>query len=337
MESRVRHGRGVATTGRSSVFHRWYDLTRQLTERLVAHPSVTGTIGEVTFAALLRDVLRELPWFREHPDHLRLDPIPGDALGRQNVVALVRGRGRRTVALAGHYDVVGTANYGVLEPWACRPEELRLRLIDDLRAHGRSDADVLALRDLESGDFVPGRGALDMKSGLAAGIAVLHHLASHPDELDGNLLFVATPDEENRSAGMRHLARRLTPLATTWGVECIAAINLDATGDTTDGTQGQVAYVGSVGKLLVSAYVAGRDTHAGYPFDGINANFLAAAITTAIECNPELADSTDGVPVPPPVTLKQGDLKVGYDVTTPHASWCCYNVLTHGRSPEDMT
>ena len=31
----------------------------------------------------------------------------------------------------------------------------------------------LALADLKSGDFLPGRGLLDMKSGLAAGLAAM--------------------------------------------------------------------------------------------------------------------------------------------------------------------
>ena len=310
----------------------WYEETRRLTLQLMAHASVTNTPGEVTCAALLRDVLAATPYFQAHPEHLRVEPIPGDTLGRANVVALVKGKGSRTVVLAGHYDVVSTANYGELEPWAFTPDLLLPRLLDDLRAHGRSEGDRRALRDLESGLFLPGRGALDMKSGLAAGIAVLRRFAAESeseDGVEGNLLFIATPDEEDRSCGMRHAALRLPALAAEWRLSLEAAINLDSSGDLTDGTQGQVLYLGSVGKLLVSVFVAGRDTHAGYPFDGINANYLVARVTSALECNADLADFAEGEAAPPPTSLKQGDLKVGYDVTTPAAAWGCYNFLTH--------
>lgn len=309
----------------------WFDETRALTLSLVRHASVTNTLGEVTFAALLRDVLAKEPYFSAHPELLRVETIPDDPLQRANVFALVRGEGPRTIVLCGHYDVVSTANYGALEPWACLPEELLPRLIEDLRENGRSEADARALHDLESGDFLPGRGALDMKCGLAAGIAVLRRFAADPSR-SGNLLFVATPDEEDRSVGMRSAAQRLAPIASAWGLSLDAAINLDASGDLTDGRDGQVVYLGSVGKLLVSVFVVGRDTHAGYPFDGINPNYLASEVTRAIECNADLADFADGELAPAPTTLKQLDLKVGYDVTTPVAAWACYNVLTH-RAP----
>ena len=318
----------------SALVTAWHDETRDITLHLVGETSVTNTLGEVTFAAVLRDLLARVSYFQRHPEHLHVEPIPHDPLGRFNVIALVRGEGPRAVVLAGHYDVVSTSNYGELEPWACRPTELLPRLIDDLQRNGRTESDTRALRDLKSGDFLPGRGALDMKSGLAAGIAVLRRFADEGDSRRGNLIFVATPDEEDRSAGMRAAAPRLAVLAQAWGLSIEAAINLDATGDLTDGSQGQVVYMGSVGKLLVSLFVAGRDTHAGYPFDGINANYLAARVTSAIECNAELADSAEGEAAPPPTTLKQMDLKVGYDVTTPAAAWACYNLLTHRISAE---
>ena len=308
--------------------HSWFETTRQLTLQLVGHSSVTGTLGEATGAAFIRDLIAKTPYFQRHPEHLRVEPVPGDALGRSNVVALVRGSGSRAVVLAGHFDVVSTANYGMLEPWACAPLALLPRLIADLRQRTGSGADARALADLESGDFLPGRGALDMKSGLAAGIAVLQRFAAG-ESRQGRLIFVATPDEEDRSVGMRAIAPRLPQLAAGWGLTIEAAVNLDATGDLTDGTEGQVVYFGSVGKLLVSTLVVGRDTHAGYPFDGINANYLASCITTAIDCNADLADVAEGEAAPPPSTLKQGDLKVGYDVTTPVSAWACYNVLTH--------
>ena len=144
---------------------------------------------------------------------------------------------------------------------------------------------ALALNDLESGDYLPGRGLLDMKAGLAAGIAVLE---AH--EGDGNLLLVATPDEEDRSAGMRAAAPQIEALAAEQGLDITLAINLDSIADDGDGSFGRSIAFGSIGKLLLTAFVVGREAHACYPFQGINANYLAGALLDRFECAPELAE-----------------------------------------------
>jgi arginine utilization protein RocB len=308
--------------------HRWFSQVHDLTLALVRIPSVTGTPDELAFAQHFYELLAAHPYFQAHPELLRIERAPDDPHGRSNVFALVRGAGPETIVLAGHYDVVSVANYGDLTPWAYDPQGLLPRLIAELAA---GDADRQALEDLKSGAFMPGRGALDMKSGLAAGIAVLQRFAEQPARA-GNLLLIATPDEEATSQGMRAAAARLPALAAEWGLELLAAINLDSAADPGDGRDGQAIFLGSVGKLLPSVYVVGRDTHAGAPFDGVGANLLAAEITRRIECNPDLVDLAGGAATPPPVSLKQSDLKLHYDVTTPAAAWCYYNMLTHSWS-----
>jgi arginine utilization protein RocB len=310
----------------------WLARVRELTLALVRFPSVTGTPGEAAFARYLHDLLAGLPYFQAHPADLRAERATGDPLGRSNVFALARGAGPRTVILAGHYDVVSAANYGNLAPHAFDPEALLPRLLAELEATG---SDQLALADLKSGVFMPGRGALDMKSGLAVGIAVLERFAASP-EREGNVLLLATPDEEETSEGMRAAAARLPELAREWDLDLVAAINLDSTSDRGDGHDGRAIFMGSVGKLLPSVYVVGRDTHAGAPFDGVSATRIAAEITGRIECSPDLADMAGGEAAPPPVCLKHGDLKQGYDVTTPAAVWCYYNQLTHSWPPSEV-
>jgi arginine utilization protein RocB len=313
----------------------WFATVRALTLALVRVPSVTGTPGEVAFADHLAALLAAQPYFVAHPDHLRLVPVPGDPNGRRNVVALVRGVGAETVVLTGHYDVVSTANYGELEPWACDPDALLPRLRAALAAARPASADALALADLESGTYLPGRGALDMKSGLAVGGAVLHRFAATP-HAPGNLLFLASPDEEVDSQGIRGAVAALPALAAEWGLSLVAAINLDAVADSGDGAAGQAAYLGSVGKLLPSVYVVGREAHAGSPFAGVSAALLAAEVTRRVEGNGDLSDDTAGELAPPPVTLAMRDLKAQYDVTTPTSVWCLYNVLTHGWSAAEV-
>ena len=296
---------------------------------LVQAASVTNTAGEVAFPDTLLRVLGRLPYFQANPQDLWAEPIENDPHGRRNVYALVRGSGPATVVLTGHYDVVSVANYGPHADVAFDPDALLPRLTEDLRVNARSEAEHRALADLESGEFLPGRGMLDMKSGLAAGMVALADFAAQ-DTRTGNLLFLAVPDEEVSSHGARWAAPQLPALAAREGLDLRLVLNLDATGDNGDGSAGRAVYVGTVGKLLVSAFVVGVDTHAGYALDGVNVNFLASELTRAFEFNPDLTDHSGGLTGTPPTLLKQQDLKTYYDVTTPARAWVCVNALTHG-------
>lgn len=302
---------------------------RDLTLRLVQAASVTNSAGEVEFPETLLGVLREWPYFQANPGDLWVETIENDPHGRRNVYALVRGKGSKGVVLTGHYDVVSVANYGPHQAHAFDPEALLPRLIEDLRVNARSEAEHRALADLESGDFLPGRGVLDMKSGLAAGLKVLSDFAAQP-EREGNLMFLAVADEEVSSHGARWAAPNLLSLAEREGLNWELVINLDATGDNGDGSAGQAVYTGTAGKLLLSAFVVGVDTHAGYALDGVNVNFLASDLAHRLEWAADLTDRTGGLTGTPPTLLKQTDLKTYYDVTTPARAWLCLNVLTQG-------
>jgi len=312
----------------------WYEQTRSYALRLTRFFSQTDTQGETDFGAYLKDLLAEIPYYKENPGDLRLVQTLSDPIERFVLFALVRGRGAQTIIFTGHYDVVGIENYGELEEWACDPESLLPKLIsllkkEDQISPGLSPNDRLALDDLTSGQFLPGRGLLDMKCGLAAGISVLQRFSQLPvGERPVSLLFIAVPDEEIASNGARTAGALLPDLAREWNLDFTAAINLDASDDHGDGSRGQTVYLGSVGKLLPSVYLVGRETHAGSPFSGINANLLAAELTRRIECNPELGDSLEGMYAAPPTCLKQADTKTHYDVTTPTHTWCYYNWLT---------
>ena len=72
----------------------WSQVVRALTLALVRLPSVTGTPGEVRFTQELHTILAAHPYFRDHPQHVWHERIPTDPHNRENVYALVRGRGR---------------------------------------------------------------------------------------------------------------------------------------------------------------------------------------------------------------------------------------------------
>ena len=122
--------------------------------------------------------------------------------GRPNVVARLRGAGRspgderpaggerppRSLMLCGHLDVVAA-----LSPEAFVPR------VEDGRMYGR--------------------GAADMKSGLAAAVTAVEALVASGDRLAGDLYVAGLVDEEWKSAGAAALPARYRPDAAVM-VEC---------------------------------------------------------------------------------------------------------------------
>jgi arginine utilization protein RocB len=82
--------------------------------------------------------------------------------------------------------------------------------------------------------------------------------------------------------------------------------------------------------------VIGREAHACYPFAGVNANYLAAALLARFECAPELAETSGGEIAAPPTALYAKDLKDGYNVTTPARAFLYWNTLQFKRSAEEV-
>lgn len=321
---------------------------RSLSLALTREASVTGSPGEAAFPAFLRSILAQMPHFREKPEDLFLEPIRDDPRGRSNLFALVRGRGKDCIILTGHYDVVQTGMYGPLEEIAFDPEALRDRLLADLAGLSGGpnrpgpDAPLARLKaDLESGDFLPGRGLLDMKSGLAAGMVVLSRFAETLGDKakKGSMIFMAVADEEGSSLGMKAALPRLRSLLSSRGLKAAAVFNLDASVDQGSGELGRALFTGSVGKTLPFAYFLGKSAHAGAPFDGINPVLPASEFARALECAPEVfrerADVPGELPAPPTI-LYFRETRESYDVTMPGTVFCALNALSHGAGPESI-
>lgn len=294
---------------------------REIALEITSWPSVTGSADEARFALRLADYITGF-------DGVWIEPILGDAGARSNVFALKHGRSKRTIVLTGHFDVVAIDGYGELQSLAFDAEKLLPQTIAKLKASGENP---LALKDFESGEFLPGRGLLDMKAGLAAGLAAAENYSG-----DATLLFIAVSDEEDRSAGARAAAPRLREIAEQHGLDIALVINLDAISDQGDGSRARVATMGSIGKQLLTAYVVGKEAHAGYPQDGANAAYLAAELLSEFELAPELSETTGDEVAAPPTCLHAKDLKQGYNVTTPHASWIYWNTMQHRRSAQEV-
>lgn len=80
--------------------------------------------------------------------------------------------------LSGHFDVVSTEEYGKAEPWAYEVGTSKLE--EMLR---KMPLDDVAKADLESGEWIWGRGVADMKGGLA--IHARRCLSSMPNRPSG--------------------------------------------------------------------------------------------------------------------------------------------------------
>ncbi len=311
----------------------WYSIVRDYTVRLVGIRSVNSSEGEVRVA---EEVLRLLSadGLEGAYTAIGLDAIPGDAFGRQNAYAFLRGKSSRTLVLLGHMDTVDTADYGPLEAWALDPAGLAERqemlialapgLAEDLAAH--------------PGDWMFGRGSADMKSGVAANIAVMQHLARMAREgrLPLSVVMLATVDEENELAGVLQAIHFLARLRERYGLEYVGAINTDYTTARYPGDAHRYIYTGTIGKLLPSFLVIGREAHVGIPFDGVDANLLAAELIRTFSMNDELCDAVDNQRTPPPVTLHASDLKAHYDVQLPFIAYFYLNVLTFSTEPEQL-
>jgi arginine utilization protein RocB len=300
--------------------------SQELAVELTRFSSVTNTAGEKDFAPHFKHIVSSWHYFKEHSDYVWTEQTLNDTFERYSLFALVKGRSNKTIILTGHYDTVSTENYGTLESLSCNPEKLLEQLIKDLQ---KSQRNPQALKDFESGSFLPGRGMLDMKSGLAVGLALLEAWSNLP-EPPGNLLFIAVPDEEVASHGMKSVVQQLPAICKTFDLQLELAINLDVSSEA-------AVFLGSVGKLLPFALSVGRPTHVGAPFDGMNPALMVSEFVSQLESNPEFGDAAgrDDYPAPPTV-LYQRDNRTHYDVTTPATSFCAVNVLTHHRSPQEV-
>jgi arginine utilization protein RocB len=302
---------------------------KQLLCRLVEYPSISGTEAEVLLAQYIAEQLLTLDYFQGNNEFVQLHPT-GD--GRYFVTALVKKaeQVRDTVILVSHFDVVDVQDYGAWKDAAFSPEELTKRFYEQKQ---QLPADVQA--DIEEGEWLFGRGVMDMKCGLALHMSMIEQ-ACH-GKFDGNLLLLAVPDEEVNSAGMRASVPVLVEMAEKYGLTYRLVLNSEPMFTRYPGDKTNYIYTGSIGKVLPGFYCYGKETHVGEPFSGLNANFMAAQIANEIELNTDFCEVFCGEVSPPPTNLLQTDLKEDYSVQIPHRAVTLFNLFLYKRSLADVT
>jgi succinyl-diaminopimelate desuccinylase len=173
-----------------------------------------------------------------------------DAEGVTNLWA-TRGSGRPLTILAGHTDIVPT---GPLEQWTSDP-----------------------FRPTVRDGVLYGRGAADMKSGLAAMTCAVERLLASNIEFPGTLAFLITSDEEGMATwGTQHAVKLLQArgLIPDYAIVGEASSN-ERLGDR--------IVVGRRGSLGCNLRVIGKQGHVAYPLKGDNAmHRLAPALAELI-------------------------------------------------------
>jgi acetylornithine deacetylase len=209
------------------------DPALHLLRELVAINSVNPTLvpgapGEREVADLVAAEMR-----RSGLD-VSVEPVAGE---RPNVVGIVEGRTKgRTLMFCGHTDTVGVA--GMTDPFS--PVERDGRLY--------------------------GRGAQDMKGGVAAMMNAAAVIAERGGLLSGRLIVAAVVDEEHSSIGADALVK-------TWRADAAVV---------TEPTDLAIA-VGHKGFAWVDVTVEGRAAHGSRPADGQDAILRLGRVLTRLE------------------------------------------------------
>ncbi|HVG68207.1 MAG TPA: ArgE/DapE family deacylase, partial [Gaiellales bacterium] len=236
---------------------------------LVRTPSVTGDETAVQTEVALRMATAGLEVTRldADPAELTVDPdFPGMEAPRTvlPVVAGAAGGGGKRVIICGHVDTVAA---GDPDDWTTDPFGGEIR-----------------------DGHLYGRGSLDMKAGVVAGLAALRALIDHEVELDGEAVLLTVPSEEDGGAGM------------------LAAIRAGYTADMaviTEPTRLDIV-TAQAGAITFRITVPGRSAHAAYRLQGVSALEKLQVVHAALiederrrnesETNPAMRDL--GLPYP---------------------------------------
>jgi acetylornithine deacetylase len=232
-------------------------------DRLVRVPSITGDESAVQDAveALLREA--GITPERVEPDRAvaRADPDwPGEEMPRDSL-PIVLGRlgasGGPRLVLVGHVDVVplGDPATWTHDPWAAE----------------------------RNGDRLYGRGAVDMKGGVASILGAIHAIrrAGFEERLGGEILFASVPSEEDGGQGM------------------LAAIRAGVTGDMAVITEptGLDIVIAHAGAITFRLTVPGRAAHASVRREGVSALDNLQTLVRALQADETERNSAETDPL----------------------------------------
>lgn len=288
----------------------------------------TNSKEERNVEKFFQEWFHKIEYFKNNPDKCGLFPIPDDYLDRKVPWCLLKGEGDDTIVLIHHYDTVETRDYGILEPLSLKPYELM-----EAFKEGKLQLSAEAKEDLDSDDWLFGRGVSDMKGGGSIQISLIEEYSKNPD-FKGNIVLIAVPDEENLSAGMRGAAVLLKSLKEKYGLEFKLMLNSEPHEREKD--LRPTIYDGSIGKIMPVFYVRGKLAHVGQVYTGLNPINLLSEIIRRTELNPNFIEKVGTTTNPAPTWLYHKDRKMVYDVSLPIATCGYMSILPLARSPKSI-
>lgn len=290
--------------------------------------SQSGTTAENLASVYVHDYLSRMPYFQDNPDLFGSFACKGDPFHRCVEWALIRGKGRKTIVLLHHFDVVEIDDYGLLKPLAFEPVRLEQALLKNANILDREARD-----DLLSKEYIFGRGTADMKAGGAIQMAILDEISREPN-FEGNVLLLAVPDEENLSIGARSAATLMADLKTRFDLDYVLLI--DSEPQFRNEADVAVFAGGGIGKIMPFVYVRGVLSHASLSAEGFNPLPILGDIIRRSEMNVDLTEiqPVTGEMSPPPTWLMARDSKLIYDVSMPFSAFGCLNSHNFSNRPE---
>lgn len=300
---------------------------QKLLSKLVGWGSVTLSEGERLFPHRLKEELLALDYFKEHPDRISLVALSEQ---RSSLSALyLHPNATKTVVLFGHFDTVPIEDFGEQQSLATQPELLTAYFEKRVK-HAPKEVQ----EDIESGEYIFGRGVMDMKMGVALNMQTLEKAILEEWEL--NIVFLAVCDEEVNSEGMRAATPHLLELKKQYNLDYQMGILTEPVFRNDPRDNHFTIYTGTVGKVLLGALVYGKETHAGEPLSGITSPYLASFLTQEMEWNEAFVEKDRGEMMQPPVVLQQKDMLLSYSVQTPLRTSILFNVFQMKRSIADI-
>ncbi|WP_312648856.1 M20/M25/M40 family metallo-hydrolase [Aminipila sp.] len=288
----------------------------------------TGTELERNNEVFFKKWFNSLPYLKENPEYFGFHDIDNDCLQRKIPWALLKGNGSKTIIMLHHTDTVDIDDFGKHKEFAYKPCEL-----EKLFRDGKVELDDAAKNDLDSGEWLFGRGVSDMKGGGCIHLSLFEEYTKS-ESFNGNILLIGVPDEENLSAGMRSAANLLKKLREKYDLQYSLLLNVEPH-DRIDENNVTI-YDGSVGKIMPIFLVRGKLAHVGQIYKGLNPINLLSAIVRKTELNPAFIEKAGNTITPPPAWLYFKDRKEIYDVSLPLLTGGYMSILSLTKSPKEI-
>ena len=264
----------------AATLDRLWPAYRSLLAGLIRIPSLLGTEARAQryLATAAASVGLEVELWDVDPCTLSVDPgyatADGGEVARPNLTAILPGTGGgRSIAVSGHVDVVPIEPLRMWthDPWgAC---------VEDGRMYGR--------------------GALDMKGGLVAGLFAIHAIRDCYGALPGDIVFESVIEEECTGNGT--LAARLR------GPHVDAAIIPEVSGEDVQ--------IANPGVLWFEVTVTGKPAYVGLAGASVNAIDVAIELVSALHEMPRELNRGFAHPAysgyEQPLTLNVGTIRGG--------------------------